>query len=55
MPNQVIQYTEIRKSISDCREYRGLKLKNDLKVLLISDPNTEISATSLTVAVGKLF
>jgi len=49
------RYDDIRKSLCDSRNYRGLKLSNDLTVLLINDPNTDISAASLSVAVGKLF
>ncbi|KAF0751792.1 Uncharacterized protein FWK35_00013743 [Aphis craccivora] len=48
------RYDDIRKSSSDSRNYRGLKLSNDLTVLLINDPNTDISAASLSVAVGNL-
>jgi len=43
----------IEKSNSDSRIYRGLVLKNGLTALLISDPDTDISAASLSVAVGK--
>lgn len=46
---------DIKKSVSDSRVYRGLVLKNGLTVLLISDPETDLSAASLSVAVGKLF
>ncbi len=31
------------KSIIDNREYKGLILKNEIRVLLISDPDTKIS------------
>ncbi|XP_050431882.1 insulin-degrading enzyme isoform X2 [Adelges cooleyi] len=44
----------IEKSIGDSRVYRGLKLKNGLTALLISDPDTDKSAASLSVAVGSL-
>lgn len=43
----------IEKSIGDSRIYRGLVLKNGLTALLISDPDTDKSAASLSVAVGK--
>jgi len=36
----------------DTREYKYLTLKNDLEVLLISDPSTDVSAASMTVNVG---
>ncbi|XP_050542253.1 insulin-degrading enzyme isoform X2 [Daktulosphaira vitifoliae] len=44
----------IEKSIGDSRLYRGLVLKNGLTALLISDPDTDKSAASLSVAVGSL-
>ncbi|CAL8128505.1 unnamed protein product [Orchesella dallaii] len=44
----------IVKSPLDKREYRGLVLPNDMKVLLISDPLTDKSAASLSVAVGSM-
>jgi len=43
----------IQKSIGDSRIYRGLVLRNGLTALLISDPDTDKSAASLSVAVGK--
>lgn len=47
------KYDQIRKPLEDKRDYLGLKLKNNLKVLLISDPETDISAASLSVHVGS--
>lgn len=44
---------DIDKSIGDSRVYRGLVMKNGLIALLISDPDTDKSAASLSVAVGK--
>jgi len=44
----------ITKSTLDLREYRGLELANKMKVLLISDPSTDISAAGLSVAAGNL-
>ncbi|XP_050068386.1 insulin-degrading enzyme [Anopheles maculipalpis] len=44
----------ITKSIQDNRDYRGLRLSNGMKVVLISDPTTDISAAALSVAVGHL-
>ena len=44
----------ITKSEGDDRLYRALVLNNDLKVLVISDPNTEKAAASMDVHVGKL-
>ncbi|CAH1739015.1 unnamed protein product [Aphis gossypii] len=45
---------DIEKSIGDSRIYRGLEMKNGLTALLISDPDTDKSAVSLSVAVGSL-
>lgn len=42
----------VQKSENDKRDYRYLILPNQLKVLLISDPETEKSAASLDVHVG---
>lgn len=44
--------SDIEKSAGDSRVYRGLVLKNGLTALLISDPETDKSAASLSVAVG---
>lgn len=44
----------IVKSPEDARLYRGLELKNGLKVLLISDPTTDKSSASLNVHVGSM-
>ena len=41
------------KSPNDQRDYRHIKLKNKLDVLLISDPEAETSAASLDVYVGS--
>jgi len=42
----------IIKSPEDGRLYRGLELKNSMKVLLISDPTTDKSAAALDVHIG---
>ena len=47
-------FPNITKSPSDRRQYLGLKLPNNLKVLLVSDPETDLSAVSLTVHVGSM-
>jgi len=44
---------EIIKSCSDKRVYKLLILPNDMKCLLISDPETDKSAASLDVNVGS--
>lgn len=48
------QFNDIAKSPEDKREYRGLLLKNGLKILLISDPTTDQSAASMDVNVGSM-
>ncbi|CAK1587423.1 unnamed protein product [Parnassius mnemosyne] len=48
------RYDNIVKSQEDKREYRGLQLTNNLKVLLVSDPNTDKSAAAMDVNVGYL-
>lgn len=45
-------YENIIKSPTDNREYRGLILQNEMKVLLVSDPATEKAAASLGINVG---
>ena len=47
-------YNDIIVSVEDKRQYRGLLLKNGLKVLLVSDPTTDKSAAALDVHVGHL-
>ena len=44
---------DITKSQQDKRLYRGVKLKNNLRAFLISDPTTDKSAASLCVGVGE--
>lgn len=44
----------IEKSPNDKKDYRGLILSNEMKVLLISDPTTDKSAAALDVQVGEL-
>ncbi|XP_078036268.1 insulin degrading metalloproteinase isoform X2 [Augochlora pura] len=48
------RYDNITKSQNDMREYRGLLLKNKMKILLISNPTTDESAASLDVNIGYL-
>ena len=47
------RFENIVKPRQDTRLYRGLKLKNDMKVLLISDPNAEDALVSLTLNSGE--
>ncbi|BFZ09211.1 hypothetical protein BsWGS_12249 [Bradybaena similaris] len=44
----------ITKSAADPRQYRGLELSNGLKVLLISDPETDKSSAAMDVHIGHL-
>lgn len=44
---------DVIKSDNDTRDYRYLVLPNQLRVLLVSDPNTERSAAALDVNVGS--
>lgn len=44
----------IEKSQLDQREYRLIRLNNDLTAMLVHDPHTENAAASLDVAVGHL-
>ncbi|EDX11226.1 insulin-degrading enzyme isoform X1 [Drosophila simulans] len=50
----ILRLNNIEKSLQDTRDYRGLQLANGLKVLLISDPNTDVSAAALSVQVGHM-
>ena len=45
-------YDNIIKSIGDKRDYKAFILDNGLKVLLVSDPETDKSAAALDVNVG---
>jgi insulysin len=45
-------YPLVIKSENDTRQYRYLELENQLRVLLISDPETEKSAAALDINVG---
>ena len=44
---------DIVKPLQDNRGYRGLVLGNDLKILLISDPDVEKAAAALDVNIGE--
>ncbi|XP_037720815.1 insulin-degrading enzyme isoform X2 [Drosophila subpulchrella] len=50
----ILRLNNIEKSLQDTRDYRGLQLENGLKVLLISDPKTDVSAAALSVQVGHM-
>lgn len=44
---------DIIKSEEDKRSYRGLVLRNQMKVLLVSDSSTDKSAAAMDINVGK--
>jgi secreted Zn-dependent insulinase-like peptidase len=44
---------DLIKSPNDPRDYRALVLDNRLKVILVSDPDTDMAAASLSVDVGS--
>lgn len=50
----IVRINNIGKSQQDNRDYRGLKLSNGLKVLLVSDPVSDKAAAALTVDVGHM-
>ncbi|KAK0053563.1 insulin-degrading enzyme-like isoform X1 [Biomphalaria pfeifferi] len=50
----VYESNHIVKSASDPRQYRGLELKNGMKILLISDPETDKSSAAMDVHIGHL-
>lgn len=52
--SKFVRVNDIAKSQQDNRDYRGLKLPNGLKVLLVSDPTTDKAAAALTVDVGHM-
>ncbi|OQR75122.1 insulin-degrading enzyme-like [Tropilaelaps mercedesae] len=52
--DQISSMHDIVKSESDKNDYRGLVLKNGMKVLLVSDPSTDKAAAALSVQVGSL-
>ena len=49
----VVENDEIVRSENDARLYRGLELHNGMKILLISDKDTDKSAASMDVHIGK--
>ncbi|KAH7343303.1 Metalloenzyme, LuxS/M16 peptidase-like protein [Rhizoctonia solani] len=54
LPGYSIFKKEIRKPEIDDRDYRYIKLENDLEALLIHDPKADKSAASLDVEIGHL-
>ena len=47
-------YDNIVKSVGDKRDYKAFVLNNGLKVLLISDVETDKSAAALDVNIGSM-
>nr|CAB3255240.1 insulin-degrading enzyme [Phallusia mammillata] len=47
-------HDNIIKSESDKRSYRGIKLANGMKIMVVSDPKTDKSAASMDVNIGSL-
>ncbi|KNC32106.1 Insulin-degrading enzyme [Lucilia cuprina] len=50
----ILRLNNIEKSQQDTRDYRGLQLQNGIKVLLVSDTKTDVSAAALAVQVGHM-
>lgn len=54
-PGPYSVYTKpIKRGELDEREYRYIRLENGLQALLVSDPDVDMAAASLDVAVGHL-
>lgn len=53
LQNEISRF-DIVKSQDDTRVYRGLKLDNGMKVVLVSDPSTDKSACCLCCEVGHM-
>ena len=52
MPLLSMANDEMITNVNDLRDYRYLKLENNLEVVLVSDPDAQTAAASLDVAVG---
>ena len=48
----VMEGETILRSAEDKRNYRGIVLDNDMKIFLISDPDTDKSAAAMDVNIG---
>ncbi|XP_071653509.1 insulin-degrading enzyme-like [Temnothorax longispinosus] len=46
------QFDNIKRAHNDHKSYRGLVLENKMKILLISDPTTDISIAAMDVNIG---
>ena len=49
----LIENDDIIRSAQDQRVYRGLELTNGMKLMLISDPDTDKSSAAMDVNIGK--
>tara|TARA_R110001583_G_scaffold30866_2_gene106166 strand:- start:21078 stop:23945 length:2868 start_codon:yes stop_codon:yes gene_type:complete len=54
LPTYKISDTMIKQSPNDDREYQVITLSNALEILLVSDPDLENSAVSISVPVGSM-
>ena len=53
MADTMLQFTDlIRKPDTDRRGYRHIQLENGLKILVISDPESEKAAACMRVEIG---
>lgn len=50
---ETFEHSSIIRSDGDKRIYRAMKLKNGLKVVLVSDPDTDKASAAIDVHVGK--
>ncbi|XP_033756882.1 insulin-degrading enzyme-like isoform X2 [Pecten maximus] len=51
---RTIDHDKIIKSFQDKRLYRGIELMNGLKIMVVSDPDTEKSSAAIDVHIGAL-
>ncbi|XP_069140604.1 insulin-degrading enzyme-like isoform X1 [Argopecten irradians] len=51
---RTVGHEKIIKSLQDKRLYRGIELTNGLKIMLVSDPETDKSSAAMDVHVGAL-
>ncbi|XP_060063916.1 insulin-degrading enzyme-like [Ylistrum balloti] len=51
---RTLNHDKIIKSFQDKRQYRGLELTNGLKIMVISDPDTEKSSAAIDVHIGAM-
>lgn len=50
---EVFEHKDIIRSAGDKRVYRAMTMKNGIKVVLVSDPDTDKSSAALDVGVGQ--